>query len=199
MSKTFVLVAALALVAATAAVAAPPKPQFEDFPRNQQKRLLERVASAPAPYRRALRATYSRVTLRVSGEIQNGSYITTKERGGEKQFVVYLDLMTRKPGRYGNHLTLHELGHVIANEWFDQADYDRFWELFRQSPSWRDCFETGSPDIPCVPDSEVLADQLAFYGTGVLGFRSSYDVPPLADPPAMTAAIEAGVGNGPAG
>lgn len=42
-----------------------------------------------------------------------------------------------------------------------------------------------------MPESEVRADQLAFYATGNLKARSSYDVPPLADRPSMTAVIAA--------
>ena len=114
-------------------------------------------------------------------------------RGGRKHYVVLLDVLTRKGGTYGDHLTVHELGHVIANEWFDDADYERFFDLFRESPNWRDCFETepGYP-IPCDLDTEILADQLAFYATGNLRVRSSYDIPPLADASSMAAAIRAG-------
>lgn len=49
-------------------------------------------------------------------------------------------------------------------------------------------------DIPCVPREEVLADQIAFYATANLGFRSSYEVPPLASAVEMEQAIQASVG-----
>lgn len=190
MTKRLAVLAAFGLLAGTA-FAAPPRPAFEDMPRKQERRLLDRVAEAPAPYRRLLRATYPRLEIRALYEYA-ASYVTTRQRGGEKRHVVHLDIGTRAGGAYGDHLTTHELGHVIANEWFDEADYERFFELFRQSPNWRECFETepGYP-VPCDVNTEILADQLAFYATGNLEFRSSYDIPPLADRAAMTAAIAA--------
>jgi hypothetical protein len=130
--------------------------------------------------------------IQPSGEILYGSYVLNKRRGGEPYFVVFLDLTTLKAGDYGDHLTLHELGHVVANYYFDATDYERFFALFRQSPDWRECFETPEgAAIPCVPDEEILADQLAFYANGKLEFRSSYDVPPLAETTAMAEAIVA--------
>ena len=171
--------------------AAPPRPEFVDFPRVQKDRVLDRVAAAPRPFRRLLRATYARTKIYATGEFINGSYMAVKERAGAKHYDVYLDRKTRRRGAYGDHLTTHELGHVIDHEWFDDADDQRFFDLFRQSPNWRECFETGSPDIPCVPESEVLGDQLAFYATANLDFRCSYNVPPLADRPSMTAVIRA--------
>ena len=189
---SLLLAAAIVLCSTSAAIAKPPRPDFEDFPRKDQRRLLERVREAPGPYRRLLRSTYRRVEIQASYEY-NASSVTTKMRGGRKHYVVSLDVLTRERGTYGDHLTLHELGHVIANDWFDDADYERFFDLFRQSPDWRDCFETepGYP-IPCDLDTEILADQLAFYATGNLRFRSSYDIPPLAKRSEMAAAIKAG-------
>lgn len=131
--------------------------------------------------------------MRTSSEIQNGSYVLNRGQGDNRRFVVFLDLTTRQGGEYGDHLTLHELGHVVANSFFDEADYERFFGLFRESPDWRECFTTPQGSgIPCVPREEVLADQLAFYATGNLDFRSSYDVPPLAERQAMAQAIRAG-------
>src|SRR5687768_3890200 len=124
---------AAALCSASAAAAAPPRPDIVDFPRKEEKRLLERIADAPAPYRQLLRKIYPRLQIRALYEYA-ASYVTTKERGGVKRYVAYLDIQTRARGAYGDHLTTHELGHVIANEWFDQEDYARFFELFRQSP-----------------------------------------------------------------
>ena len=187
-----ILAAAVVLCSAGAATAAVPRPDFKDVPRKDQKRFLERVREAPAPYRRLLRATYPQVEIHASYEY-NASSVTTKKRGGKKRYIVQLDVLARKGGAFGDHLTLHELGHVIANEWFDDADYKRFFDLFRQSPDWQDCFET-EPDYPirCDLDTEILADQLAFYATGNLKVRSSYDIPPLADRPSMAEAIRAG-------
>lgn len=142
------------------------RPDFRDFPRGQQQRLLERVNESPAPYRRLVKATYPRMRIKASSEILNGAY--------------------------GDHLTLHELGHVVANRYFDETDYERFFELFRRSADWRERFETPEGSIvPCVPREEALADQLAFYATGKLEFRSSYDVPPLAGAAAMADTIQA--------
>jgi hypothetical protein len=174
----------------TAAIAGPAKPRFDDFPPQHAELLLERVRSAPAPYRRLLRAAFPRTKIRATREY-NASYVAIERRGGVNHYVMYLDLKTRRKGAYGDHLTTHELGHVIHHEWFDDADYQRFFDLFRQSPNWRDCFETGIPENPCVNEQEILADQLAFYATGNLDFRSDYNVPPLADRPSMTAAINA--------
>lgn len=155
------------------AVAKPPKPDFRDFPAGQQRLLLERVNEAPAPYRRLVEATYPRIKVRASSEFINGGYVLNRGEGAGQRFVVFLDLKTRRRGAYGDHLTVHELGHVAANRYFDEAEYERFFELFRRSANWSECFESGSPDIPCVPREEVLADQLAFYVTGKLEFRSS--------------------------
>ena len=190
-TPTLLLAGIVLLCSAGTAVAKPPLPDFQDFSRKDQQRVLERVKEAPAPYRRLLRATYPRVEIQASYEY-NASSVTTKMRGGRKHYVVLLDVLTRKGGAYGDHLTVHELGHVIANEWFDRADYKRFFNLFRRSPDWRDCFETepGYP-IPCDLDTEILADQLAFYATGNRKIRSSYDIPPLADAASMARAIRA--------
>lgn len=177
------------------APAKPPKPDFRgNFPAKQQQRLLDRVNAAPLPYKSLVRAAYPRIKVRANAEYANGSYVVNKGEAPNQRFVVFLDLMTRKPGEYGDHLTVHELGHVIANLHFDEADYSRFFELFRRSPEWRECFETGVEEIPCVPREEVLADQLAFYATGELAFRSSYNVPPLAGAAEMGQAIVAGAG-----
>jgi len=191
--RLLVVACAVAVLFTGVAAGKPPLPNLKALNKGDQKRLLERVKEAPAPYRRLLRATYSQTKVRPSDEVINGSYITTKVRGGEKRFVVFLDQMTRKGGEYGDFLTVHELGHVIANEYFDEADYQRFFDLFRQSPDWQECFETAPGfDPPCDFETEILADQLAFYATGNLEFRSSYDIPPLADEGSMAAAIEAG-------
>ena len=148
-------------------------------------------------YRRLLRATYKRVTI--SATYDSGSYVERKQRKGRDRFVVYLDPQARRRGDYASHMTLHELGHVIANEWFDREDYERFFDLFRESPDYQECFETepGYP-IPCDFDTEVLADQIAFYATGNLKIRSPYDIPPLAERPQMAAAIRRAAEDGPA-
>ncbi len=193
MTKLLTLLAtSVVLCAPSAAIAKPPLPDFKKFPRKDEQRVLERVRDAPRPYRRLLRATYPQVVVRASYEY-NASSVTTRKRGGEKRYIVDLDVLARKGGAFADHLTLHELGHVIANEWFDDADYERFFDLFRRSPNWRDCFKTepGYP-IPCDLDTEILADQLAFYATGNLKVRSSYDIPPLADRRSMAEAIRAG-------
>jgi hypothetical protein len=191
------LLALFALVAslwAAGYATASARPTFKGFPRKEQQRLLDRVSRAPAPYKRLLRATYSRMVIRAATENIDGDYVTVKVRQGQKHYIVDLDRETRKGGEYGDHLTLHELGHVIDHEWFDDADDNRFFDLFRQSPQWQDCFETqpGYP-IPCDYDEEILADQLAFYATGNLDFRGPYDIPPLFDDPAdMDALMLAG-------
>ena len=196
--RTVIVVALAAAAFGGLAVAKPPHPDFRDFPDAQQRRVLERVGDAPAPYRRLVRASYPFTKVRASFDMINGSYIAVKGEGEKQRFVVFLDRKTRRSGAYGDHLTTHELGHVIDHRYFDEADDERFFDLFRTSPNWRDCFETGQEAIPCVPDDEVLADPLAFYATGNLEVRSSYNVPPLAEPAAMGEAIQAGgvVGRG---
>ena len=187
-------VVSIALVSG-AALAKPPRPDFRgNFPREQQRRVLDRVNAAPSPYRALAKAAYPRMKVKASSEYVNGSYVVNRGQAPNQRFVVFLDLMTRRAGEYGDHLTVHELGHVVANLNFDEADYARFFELFRRSPEWRECFETGVEGIPCVPREEVLADQLAFYATGVLSFRSSYNVPPLATADEMGRAITAAAG-----
>jgi len=185
----FLCCALAAIPLAGSATAKPPKPDFRGFSAGEQKRLLSRVNDAPAPYRRLLEATYPRIKLKASSDF--GSYVVNRGEGASQRFTVFLDPPTRDRGKYGDHLTVHELGHVVANRYFDEPDYQRFFELFRRSPNWRECFETGSPDIPCVFREEVLADQLAFYANGDLEFRSSYDVPPLASAAEIAEAIQA--------
>jgi len=197
MKRSIPLLLPLLLVASLMMVgyawARPAEPAFVDLRPAQEQRLLERVGDSPAPYRRLLRKSYSRTRIRASSEFVNGSYVLNKGAGDNRRFVVFLDVMTRRAGEYGDHLTLHELGHVIDNGFFDAADDERFLDLFRTSPKWRECFETPEGSAaPCVPEQEVLADQLAFYATGKLRFRSSYDVPPLASRAAMGEAIRAG-------
>ena len=86
-------------------------------------------------------------------------------------------------------MTVHELGHVVVNGFFEPRDWQRAFGVFSSSAWWRDCFPApqGSFD-PCVGDDEILAEQIAFMGSPSW-LRTSYKVPPLATPAQMSAIL----------
>ncbi len=82
----------------------------------------------------------------------------------------------------GRHVMMHEVGHILQYEYIDQAEFDRFFLKFKQSPAWQDCYvqpatlagrgETrGGKD--CINQHEIFAEQFAFWATGQL---NSYNI-----------------------
>ena len=84
------------------------------------------------------------------------------------------------------YVTLHEFGHIVDYVGLDASAYSAFRTLFRASPGWRSCFPDDASDTGCVVFSEILADQFAYWATGLPADPSGgYGDPPLASPAAF--------------
>jgi hypothetical protein len=82
---------------------------------------------------------------------------------------------------------LHEFGHVVDTIGLDVAAELEVQKLFAQSPDWLDCFFYRP--LGCVPPEELLADQLAFWATGISPVDVSYGDPPLVQPDEFAALL----------
>ena len=83
-------------------------------------------------------------------------------------------------------VTLHEFGHLVDYLAFDARSYAAFTSLFRRSPRWRTCFPDDTSSTGCVELAELIADQFAYWATGLRADPSGgYGDPPLADPVAF--------------
>lgn len=160
-----------------------PVPTFTGTSPPQEKRFLERVGSAPRPLRRLIERAYPLLTVKLyRGDLGGGNYTATIIDADGIRFTVALSPRSLRAGTPGDHMTLHELGHVIVNKFFNRHDYGGMFELFAASPAWLGCFPSAEPrGEPCVGPDEILADQLAYLGSDPR-FRSSYGIPPLALP-----------------
>lgn len=89
-------------------------------------------------------------------------------------------------------VTLHELGHIVDYVGLDASAYPAFRALFRTSPHWRSCFPDDLSDTGCVEFSELLADQFAYWATGLPADPSGgYGDPPLASQAAFEQVLRA--------
>jgi hypothetical protein len=166
--------------------AAGAQPRFIHVDGAERQLFLHRVDAAPPVLRRLIKDIYPRLRVRTShGKLGGGNRTITIINRGPYKFAVALSERTLGPGIYGRHMTMHELGHVVTNAYFDEADYGNAFELFGSSPRWRDCFpsQPGALD-PCVGSDEILAEQIAFL-VPPRSFRTTYGVPPLASRRAM--------------
>lgn len=78
-------------------------------------------------------------------------------------------------------VTFHEFAHLVDYLAFDQSSYAAFRTLFRKSPRWRSCFADDTSATGCVEFAEILADQFAYWATGLPADPSGgYGDPPLA-------------------
>jgi hypothetical protein len=82
---------------------------------------------------------------------------------------------------------LHEFGHVVDAIGFDVAGELALQTLFQASPDWLDCFFYRP--LGCVPPEELLADQFAFWATGISSADASYGDPPLVQPDEFAALV----------
>ncbi len=82
---------------------------------------------------------------------------------------------------------LHEFGHVVDTIGLDVAGETEVQKLFATSPDWPDCFFYRP--LGCVPPDELLADQFAFWATGISPVDASYGDPPLVQPDAFAALL----------
>jgi len=177
-----VLFLVVAVIPVTNATAKAPRPDFVDLSTRQARLFLERVRRAPGPFSQAVAANYGRLrVMRARSKIGGGDYSVASISGEGTRFTVALSPRALKPGHWGDHMTAHELGHVIINAVFDGAAWVDAFELFGLSGNWHDCFADAGAEGGCVPPDEILADQLAFYATGYSAARSAYRVPPLAN------------------
>jgi hypothetical protein len=83
---------------------------------------------------------------------------------------------------------LHEFGHVVDTIGLDVAGELEMQKLFATSPDWLDCFFYRP--LGCVPPEELLADQFAFWATGISPVDVSYGDPPLIQPDQFAALLE---------
>lgn len=141
------------------------------------------VAAAPRTARDALRKVAPYLTIQ-RGAIEDaaGGNSASIElgAGAAPRFVVAYGPFTLLRGGYGAHMVLHELGHVVDNALLDDDERDALTGAWLTAPAWVDCYPqpTGSSSR-CVPWTEIFAEQFAFYGTGDLDMRTTYNVPPL--------------------
>jgi hypothetical protein len=90
------------------------------------------------------------------------------------------------------YVALHELGHLIDYVGLDTGAYGAFRTLFRTSPRWRNCFPDVMADSGCVDFAEILADQFAYWATGLRADPSGgYGDPPLVAPAKFEAVLRA--------
>jgi hypothetical protein len=82
---------------------------------------------------------------------------------------------------------LHEFGHVVDTIGLDVAGELEVQKLFAASPDWLDCFFYRP--LGCVPPDELLADQFAFWATGISPVDASYGDPPLVQPDELAALL----------
>jgi hypothetical protein len=82
---------------------------------------------------------------------------------------------------------LHEFGHVVDTIGLDVAGELEVQKLFATSPDWLDCFFYRP--LGCVPPEELLADQFAFFATGITPVEVSYGDPPLVQPDEFAALL----------
>jgi hypothetical protein len=82
---------------------------------------------------------------------------------------------------------LHEFGHVVDSIGLDVAGELAVQKLFAASPDWRDCFFYRP--LGCVPPEELLADQFAFWATGISPVDVGYGDPPLVVPDEFAALL----------
>ena len=83
-------------------------------------------------------------------------------------------------------VTLHEFGHLVDYMAFDARSYAAFASLFLRSPRWQKCFPDDTSSTGCVELSEIIADQFAYWATGLRADPSGgYGDPPLVDPVAF--------------
>jgi len=82
---------------------------------------------------------------------------------------------------------LHEFGHVVDTIGLDVAGELEIQRLFATSPDWLDCFFYRP--LGCVPPEELLADQFAFWATGISPVGVSYGDPPLVQPDEFAALL----------
>ena len=83
-------------------------------------------------------------------------------------------------------MTLHEFGHLVDYMAFDARSYAAFAALFVRSPRWQKCFPDDTSSTGCVELSEIIADQFAYWATGLRADPSGgYGDPPLVDPVAF--------------
>jgi len=82
---------------------------------------------------------------------------------------------------------LHEFGHVVDTIGLDVAGETGVQKLLATSPDWLDCFFYRP--LGCVPPEELLADQFAFFATGISPVDVSYGDPPLVQPDEFAALL----------
>jgi hypothetical protein len=82
---------------------------------------------------------------------------------------------------------LHEFGHVVDAIGLDVAGELAVQKLFQASSAWLDCFFYRP--LGCVPPEELLADQFAFWATGISPVDVSYGDPPLVQPDEFAALL----------
>jgi hypothetical protein len=82
---------------------------------------------------------------------------------------------------------LHEFGHVVDTIGLDVDGELEVEKLFAKSPDWLDCFFYRP--LGCVPPEELLADQFAFWATGISPVDVSYGDPPLVQPDEFAALL----------
>lgn len=140
------------------------------------------IASAPAFARQVIAEVDGGLTVhRRACDDEESSCAQYDESGAYSVSIAPIDF--RETFANLRFVTLHELGHIVDYIGLDAAAYADFRALFRSSPRWRNCFPDDWSDTGCVPFSEILADQFAYWATGLAADPSGgYGDPPLADP-----------------
>jgi hypothetical protein len=164
-------------------VGAQAQPRYQGLGKVEIEIANQRLQQAKPSIRALIKNLETRVTIKPSRCSLGGGYYTESVLGsGPKRYVVYLRRQSlRSQSPYYRHMFWHELGHVLINAYFSPVQFRRTISLLEQSQEWMNCFPDQTNPLPdsCVPEEEIVADQLAFWITGKHRVRSPRQVPVL--------------------
>jgi hypothetical protein len=159
------------------------QPRYQGLGKAEAAISNQRLRQAPSEIQRLISALGSRVTIKPSQtEIGGGYYTETIFGSGPDRYVVQLRRQSlRKQTPFYRHMYWHEFGHVLINAYFSQSHFLRTVRLLERSPDWSSCFLDPTNPIPdsCVPEEEIVADQIAFWITKKYQTRSPRNIPVL--------------------
>jgi hypothetical protein len=142
--------------------------------------LLQAFATAPPLVQQLADELDGAVTFELQGCVGDPEDSCMREIGNTFRIDINPDDATA-------FTVLHEFGHVVDTIGLDVAGETEVQKLFATSPDWLDCFFYRP--LGCVPPEELLADQFAFFATGISPAEVSYGDPPLVQPDAFAALL----------
>ena len=176
------------------AIPKPPRKSWlfsKSFSGSQRKVFLAAIRHMNPLYQKIIKqvAPYTTIASHSGDSVSFASGYNSDNNNESRPFKINFARSHINSRKFRRELIAHEIAHIVDYAGLDDIAYRVFMKKFKQSGKWRRC-KSSNPGSdfavwPCLEDSELLADQIAYSAAGGRSGVGGYGDPTLISSKAM--------------